>query len=89
MFLERFGPVYMFWMYPYERFNSWIIRRVLNRRYPESTVVETYRLTEWAHFLELSEELTAETLTRDSDDSEVLHVSQLTLSEDIMEHLRN
>ena len=89
VFLERFGPVYMFWMYPYERFNSWIIRRVLNRRYPESTVVETYRLTEWAHFLELSEELPAGTLTRDSDDSEVLHVLQLTLSEDIMEHLRN
>ena len=29
-YLRRFGPVYGFWMYPYERFNSWINRRVLN-----------------------------------------------------------
>lgn len=57
MFLKRFGPVHSFWMYNFERFNSWIIRRVLNRRYPESTVIETYRLTEWAHFLELSGQL--------------------------------
>ena len=40
MFLKRFGPAYTFWMYPYERFNSWITRRVLNRRYPEATVVD-------------------------------------------------
>ena len=26
MFLKRFGPAYTFWMYPYERFNSWITR---------------------------------------------------------------
>lgn len=57
MFVKRFGPVYSFWMYPYERFNSWISRRVLNRRYPESTVVETYRLSEWANFLEVSNHL--------------------------------
>lgn len=42
---------------PYERFNSWITRRVLNRRYPESTVVETYRLSEWAHFMQVSGQL--------------------------------
>ena len=35
MFLRRFGPVYGFWMFPYERFNSWFTRRVTNRRYPE------------------------------------------------------
>ena len=57
MFLRRFGPVYSFWMYPYERFNSWITRRVLNRRYPEPTVVETYRLSEWAHFMQISGQL--------------------------------
>ena len=44
MFIRRFGPTYGFWMYPMERFNSWVSRRVLNRRYPESTVLETYRL---------------------------------------------
>lgn len=57
MFLKQFGPVYTFWMYPYERFNSWITRRVLNRRYPEATVVETYRLTEWANYMEISHQL--------------------------------
>ena len=41
-YIKLFGPVYSFWMYPYERFNSWISRRVLNRRYPESTVLATY-----------------------------------------------
>ena len=44
MFVERFGPVHSFWMYAYERFNSWISRRVMNCRYPEGTVVATYRL---------------------------------------------
>ena len=54
MYICRFGPVYNFWMFPYERFNSWVTRQVLGRRYPESTVVETYRLSEWAHFMEAS-----------------------------------
>ena len=57
-YVKRFGPVYGFWMYPYERFNSWISRRVLNKRYPESTVIETYRLCEWANFMEVSGQLT-------------------------------
>lgn len=56
-YVKHFGPVYGFWMYPYERFNSWISRRVLNRRYPESTVIETYRLSEWASFMEVSKQL--------------------------------
>lgn len=41
MYLNRFGSVYVFWMFSFERFNSWISRRVLNRRYPESNVIET------------------------------------------------
>ena len=57
MYIEQFGPVYSFWMYPFERFNSWMIRRTLNRRYPEATVLETYRLFDWAHFLECSGQL--------------------------------
>ena len=56
-YIRRFGPVYNFWMYPMERFNSWISRRVLNRRYPESTVVETYRLYELSFFLQISDQL--------------------------------
>ena len=60
-FITWFGPVYSFWMYQFERFNSWICRRILNRRFPESAVVETYRLSEWAHFMELTEQLPDDT----------------------------
>jgi len=42
--IEQFGPVYGTWMYPYERFNSWLCQRVKNRAYPEATVIETYRV---------------------------------------------
>ena len=42
--IELYGPVYSTWMFAYERFNSWITRRVKNRRHPEATVMETYRV---------------------------------------------
>ena len=42
--IQEFGPVYGTWMYPYERFNSWICQRVLNRSNPEATILETYRV---------------------------------------------
>lgn len=80
MYIKHFGPVYSFWMYPYERFNSWISRRVLNRRYPESTVIETYRLSEWANFMEVSEQL-AEGATS------MLHTTSDNLSEQESESL--
>ena len=51
MFIHRFGPAYTFWMYPFERFNSWIGRRIHNRRFPEATVVETYRLFEFTVYV--------------------------------------
>ena len=44
-------------MYPFERFNSWISRRIQNRRYPEATVIETYRLFEWSIHLQISGKL--------------------------------
>lgn len=53
MFIRHFGPSYGFWMYPMERFNSWVSRRVHNRRYPESTVLETYGLHEFSSFLQM------------------------------------
>ena len=56
-YLKKFGPTYSFWMYPYERFNSWITRRVLNKRYPESIVIETYHLSVWASFMQVSNQL--------------------------------
>ena len=55
-YMKLYGSVYNFWMFPFERFNSWISKRTLNRRYPESTVIETYRLCEWVHFVEVSKE---------------------------------
>ena len=50
-------------MYPYERFNSWINRQVLNRRFPESMVIETYTLYEIAHFLQPSDQLPTGAMT--------------------------
>ena len=37
--IKQFGPVYGTWMYSFERFNSWICRRALNRALPEATVM--------------------------------------------------
>jgi hypothetical protein len=42
--IGHFGPVYGSWMFAYERFNSWLHRRVMNRRFPEATLMETYRV---------------------------------------------
>ena len=56
-YLRRFGSMYGFWMYPMERFNSWISCRILNRRFPESNVMETYRIFEFAFFLQKSAQL--------------------------------
>ena len=42
--IQHFGPVYASWMFAYERFNSWLHRRVMNQRYPEATLMETYRV---------------------------------------------
>jgi hypothetical protein len=53
MFIRRFGPAYSFWMYPMERFNSWIAARITNRRYPENTVLESYRLFELSFAMQL------------------------------------
>ena len=44
-------------MYPLERFNSWLSQRVLSKCYPESTVLETYRLFEVTTFFQLSKQL--------------------------------
>ena len=43
--MKVFGPVYATWMFAYERFNSWLHRRVMNRRFPEATLMETYRVS--------------------------------------------
>ena len=38
------GPIYASWMYPYERMNSWLTRRVMNRKNPEACIMETYQV---------------------------------------------
>lgn len=57
MFIRRFGPAYSFWMYPMERFNCWIAARITNRKHPEATVLESYRLFELSSFMQLSGKL--------------------------------
>ena len=56
-YLRRFGPIHGYHMFPMERFNSWIKQRVTNRRYPESTVLESYRLFELTFFLQICKKL--------------------------------
>lgn len=91
-YIGQYGPAYSFWMYPFERFNSWIIRRVHNRRYPELTVVETYRLYEWAHSLQISGDLPDNALLHLNDteqvDSTAVQVST-ELSSDQFLHLQH
>ena len=70
-YLKMYGPVYGFWMYPFERFNCWISQRVTNRHYPESTVLETYRYYEWASFLQMSGHVPEQSIT-------ILHVPDYT-----------
>ena len=43
--IQLYGPVHSCWMYCYERFNSWVCQRVKNRRFPEATVMETYKVS--------------------------------------------
>ncbi|XP_069110224.1 uncharacterized protein [Argopecten irradians] len=49
--IRKFGPVYSTWMFCYERFNSWLCKRTLNMRHPESTAVETYIIFDWCQFM--------------------------------------
>ena len=39
------GPLSSTWMFPFERFNSWLHRRVMNRSRLEATMMETYRVS--------------------------------------------
>ena len=56
--------------------------RSLNRHHPESTVIKTYRLTEWASFLELSGQLSNDDanteVEMEYDTNHSPRVSQLT-----------
>ena len=45
--IKWFGPIYGTWMYAFERFNSFICKRILNKRFPENAAIETYRVYDW------------------------------------------
>lgn len=49
--IRRYGPVYGTWMFVFERFNSWICKRVTNMQYPEATAIETFLLHDWCHYM--------------------------------------
>ena len=94
MYVKQFGPVYSFWMYPYERFNSWISRRVMNKRYAESTVIVTYILSEWANFQEIANQLTkgATGMSDAENDEENDHLkdaSEYLLTDELLEELQS
>ena len=42
--IQKFGPVHSTWMFPYERFNSWLCRRAMSRKHPEATILRTYQV---------------------------------------------
>ncbi|XP_066922336.1 uncharacterized protein [Clytia hemisphaerica] len=44
------GPLYAFWMYAYERMNSWITRRVMSRSKMEECIMETVQILDWVLF---------------------------------------
>ena len=42
--IKENGPIYSSWMYPYERANSWLTRRVMKRSQAEECIMETYQV---------------------------------------------
>ncbi|XP_066929289.1 uncharacterized protein [Clytia hemisphaerica] len=45
------GPIHTKWMFYFERFNSYIKRRVMSRSNPEACVMKTYRINDWVSYL--------------------------------------
>lgn len=42
--LAELGPIYSYMMFIYEQLNAWLCQRALNKRYPEATIIETWRV---------------------------------------------
>lgn len=68
--IRNFGPVYGTWMFVFERFNSWICKRALNMRHPESCVIETYILFDWCQFMITSGKVDVSVLCKIPEDSD-------------------
>ena len=72
-------------------FNSWVIRRVQNRRFPEATVIETYQLYEWAHYLQQTGYLPDNVVLRPDSTNDIDHASiqgTTELDTDAFQHLQ-
>ena len=52
--INRFGPIYSTWMFVFERFNSWLCQRCLNKLYPEATCIQTYLIYDWCNYMNMS-----------------------------------
>ncbi|XP_066935794.1 uncharacterized protein [Clytia hemisphaerica] len=44
------GPIHTKWMYAFERYNSYITRRVMSRSNPEACVMRTHRVYDWIFY---------------------------------------
>lgn len=86
LYMRHFGPVFEYWMYPFERFNSWLGSRVTNKRYPESTVVETYRVYEWAVHLQMSGQLPAGSIL--ATDTMALNMKELATTDEAIDDIK-
>ena len=42
--MKENGPLYATWMFPYERLNSWMSRRAMNRNLTEECIMATYQV---------------------------------------------
>ncbi|CAH1272595.1 Hypp4890 [Branchiostoma lanceolatum] len=51
-YLKDYGPVPSIWMFGFERFNTFIVKRIMKRDTPEVNCMETYRVFDLALLLE-------------------------------------
>ena len=68
-----------------------MIRCVQNRRFPEATVIETYRLYKWAHFLQQNGYLPDNAMLRPDSTDDIDHTSTQCTTEldtDAFQHLQ-
>ncbi|CAH1789371.1 unnamed protein product [Owenia fusiformis] len=54
MDLERSGPMYARWTYPFERVQCWVAHQALNKQHQEATIMEAYAVYDWVSNMALS-----------------------------------
>ncbi|XP_078659984.1 uncharacterized protein LOC144904726 [Branchiostoma floridae x Branchiostoma belcheri] len=55
--IQEFGPVTGYWMMPFERYMSFLLKRMTNRSRPEKSAVEAYKVSALCHDLGLAGEM--------------------------------